>query len=238
MGTQLQAQKNSSPATPSSLGLLPSRILQRKCACGGTPGVGGECEQCQENFLQRKAASNLAIGQPGDAMEREADRVADAVVSGAGVTLDSPGSGAILQRQPAEQAQDKALFAVPPVVNEVLNSSGRPLDAVTRNFFSSRLGHDFSHVRVHTDARAVESARAVNALAYTVGQDVVFGCGQFRPDTHSGKQLLAHELVHVLEQGGKADRSAAATAAPGRLPSANAGMSWLSDGNQIGRAHV
>jgi hypothetical protein len=64
----------------------------------------------------------------------------------------------------------------------------------------SYFGHDFRLVRVHTDARSAESAQAVNALAYTVGQDVVFGAGQYTPDTGQGQQLIAHELAHVVEQ--------------------------------------
>src|SRR5690348_10689940 len=64
----------------------------------------------------------------------------------------------------------------------------------------SRFGQDFSQVRVHTDTKAAESARAVNALAYTVGQDVVFGEGQYTPGTQEGKSLLAHELTHVVQQ--------------------------------------
>src|SRR6185369_18043496 len=69
-------------------------------------------------------------------------------------------------------------------------------------FFEPRFVHDFSRVRVHTDARAAESARAVNALAYTVGRDVVFGDGQYAPGTSGGRHTLAHELTHVLQQGG------------------------------------
>ncbi|MBC8030165.1 MAG: DUF4157 domain-containing protein [Pyrinomonadaceae bacterium] len=89
--------------------------------------------------------------------------------------------------------------AAPPVVNEVLRSPGQPLDGATRSFMEPRFGHDFSRVRVHTDARAVESARAVNALAYTVGQSVVFDHGQYRPGAADGKRLLAHELAHVAQ---------------------------------------
>jgi DNA/RNA endonuclease G (NUC1) len=88
----------------------------------------------------------------------------------------------------------------PPIVNEVLNSPGQPLDAGTRAYFEPRFGHDFSKVRVHTDARAAESARAVNALAYTVGQNISFGAGQYAPDTTLGRRLLAHELTHVYQQ--------------------------------------
>jgi len=76
--------------------------------------------------------------------------------------------------------------AVPPVVNEVLRSPGRPLDATTRALMESSFGYDFSRVQVHTDARAAESARAVNALAYTVGRDVVFGAGQYDPSSQGG----------------------------------------------------
>jgi hypothetical protein len=91
--------------------------------------------------------------------------------------------------------------AVPPIVHEVLRSSGQPLDAATRAFFEPRFAHDFSRVRVHTDARAVESARAVNALAYTVGPDVAFAASQYSPATSRGRQLLGHELAHVVQQG-------------------------------------
>src|SRR5205085_6372561 len=89
---------------------------------------------------------------------------------------------------------------VPPIVHDVLRSPGQPLDTGTRAFMEPRFGHDFSQVRVHTDTQAAESARAVNALAYTVGRDVVFGAGQHSPETSGGKRLLAHELTHVVQQ--------------------------------------
>lgn len=92
---------------------------------------------------------------------------------------------------------------MPPIVQEVLSSSGQPLDAATHAFMEPRFGHDFSRVRVHTDARAAESARAINALAYTVGRDIVFGSGQYAPSTHQGRRLMAHELTHVVQQGSK-----------------------------------
>ncbi len=94
--------------------------------------------------------------------------------------------------------------AVPPSVHEVLSSSGQPLDAETRSFMEPRFGHDFSQVRVHTGAKAAESAKSVNALAYTVGRDIVFGVGQYAPGTNEGKQLLAHELTHIIQQQGTA----------------------------------
>jgi hypothetical protein len=90
--------------------------------------------------------------------------------------------------------------AVPPIVHDVLRSSGEPLDAATRAFMEPRFGHDFSRVRVHTDDRAAQSAQAVDALAYTVASDIVFAKGQYAPETEAGRLLLAHELAHVAQQ--------------------------------------
>ncbi|RCJ29427.1 hypothetical protein A6770_22105 [Nostoc minutum NIES-26] len=104
----------------------------------------------------------------------------------------------ILQRRASHQGEISD--EVPPIVHEVLTSPGQPLEASTRTFMESRFGHDFSRVRVHTDAKAAESALAVNALAYTVEQNVVFGKGQYAPVTTPGKKLLAHELTHVVQQ--------------------------------------
>ncbi len=133
-----------------------SNLLQRKCACGGTPGPTGECEECRKKRLQRKVA------QPS-----------------------------ILTPQHSQ---------VLPVVHEVLRSPGKPLDRETRAFMEPRFGHDFSHVRVHTDDKAAESARAVSALAYAVGRDLVFAHGHYAPGTKEGRRLLAHELAHVTQQ--------------------------------------
>jgi len=78
--------------------------------------------------------------------------------------------------------------------------AGMPLDAHVRSFFEPRFGHSFDQVRIHTDTHAVESARTMNALAYTVGHDIVFGAGQYAPNTNAGRRLIAHELTHVLQQ--------------------------------------
>src|SRR5437879_1248547 len=91
---------------------------------------------------------------------------------------------------------------VPRSVHEVLRSAGQPLDLTTRAFMEPRFEHDFSQVRVHADAKAAQSARSLNALAYTVGHDVVFDAGQYAPRTSEGRRLLAHELTHVVQQRG------------------------------------
>lgn len=104
-----------------------------------------------------------------------------------------------LQRKPALNTEPRS---VPPIVHDVLRSPGQPLDTTTRAFMEPRFGHDFGNVRVHTDARAAESAAAVNAVAYTVGPNIAFASQEYAPATSAGRQLLAHELAHVVQQGG------------------------------------
>jgi peptidoglycan/xylan/chitin deacetylase (PgdA/CDA1 family) len=92
----------------------------------------------------------------------------------------------------------------PLVVHDVVRSPGRPLDPAVRAEVEPRFGHSFAHVRVHADARAAESARAVGALAYTVGSHLVFGAGRYAPHDPAGRSLLAHELAHAVQQRGTA----------------------------------
>jgi hypothetical protein len=117
-----------------------------------------------------------------------------------------------LQRRAAGSAPQ----LVPESVGEVLATAGTPLDPSARRDMESRFGHDFGGVRIHTDARAAESARSVNALAYTVGSHVVFAGGQYAPSTHAGRHLLAHELTHTIQQrsGFALQRQEAAVSAP------------------------
>jgi peptidoglycan hydrolase-like protein with peptidoglycan-binding domain len=122
-----------------------------------------------------------------------------------------------MQRQSMKEDEDKLLqkkesaaSGTPAVTPEVqagvdaLRGGGEPLAAPARAFFGPRFGRDFGHVRVHTGAQAARSARAVNAQAYTIGHDIVFGEGRYAPGTESGRRLLAHELTHTVQQGGPA----------------------------------
>jgi Domain of unknown function (DUF4157) len=93
----------------------------------------------------------------------------------------------------------------PPIVHQVLRSPGQPLDPEIRKFMEPRFRHDFSHVRVHTDDQAAESARAVRAHAYTVGRHLVFASGRYTPQTAKGRSLLGHELTHVVQQSSASD---------------------------------
>jgi len=102
---------------------------------------------------------------------------------------------------------DRDVGEVPPIVYDVLRSTGQPLETETRAFFEPRFRHDFSQVRVHTDQQAAESAKSVNARAYTVGRDIAFGTGEYAPNSNEGRRLLAHELTHVLQHGYRANNS-------------------------------
>jgi hypothetical protein len=148
-----------------------------------------------------------------DPPEREADRVAEQVMRmPADVISVAPAPPQISCKctdceEEAEKLQKKsagpqsAAGDAPAIVHETLRSPGQPLDAATRDFFEPRFGRDFGRVRVHAGTSAEQSARDVNAYAYTVGHNVVFGAGRFAPGTHEGRRLLAHELTHVVQQG-------------------------------------
>jgi hypothetical protein len=145
--------------------------------------------------VQRK----LAIGGSNDPLEHEADQVADQVVGMSEPSRVLATSPVRLQSKHTP-AGDSGQAAAPHSVREVLASPGRPLDAATRGYMEPRFGHDFSGVRIHSDARAGESARQINAAAYAVGRDVVFAPGSFQPGSAEGRRLLAHELAHVVQQ--------------------------------------
>ena len=165
----------------------------------------------EEPFIQTK----LAIGQRGDAYEQEADSVAQQVMrlpesplqtacacgGGCSSCQNEQATYDHLQTAPV-QANDSGEMAAPASVHDVVHSSGEPLGADTREFMEPRFGQDFNQVRVHADGDAANAARAVQARAYTIGRDIVFGDGHYQPSTRDGKLLLAHELTHVMQQTG------------------------------------
>ena len=170
-------------------------FLQRNCACGGKAGPTGECEQCKRKRLRLQP--KLAINQPGDRHEKEADRVAEQVVSG-GLNFGKKKEKESLLMRSAETPAGPDL--APPIVHATLAQSGHPLDSATRSEMEARFGHDFGDVRIHRNAQAAESARSVDAHAFTVGSHVVFDSGRYAPETLEGRRLLAHELTHVVQQ--------------------------------------
>lgn len=153
--------------------------------------------------LLRVAAARAAAPLPeADAPESGPEREAE----GARALAATPAAGTI----PAPTAFAPPAREAPPAVREVLAAPGEPLDGGARAALEPRFGRSFADVRVHADARAAASARAVDAVAYTSGRDVVFAEGRYAPATDAGRGLLAHELTHVLQQAG-----AAAPAEPG-----------------------
>jgi hypothetical protein len=145
--------------------------------------------------------TKLKMNEPGDIYEMEADRVADQVMAASAHPVVN-GNLPRIQRfsGPSNGQMDPA----PASVERALSSSGRPLEPVLRQDMGQRFGHDFARVRVHADGAAEQSARDVNANAYTVGHDIVFGAGGFAPGSYDGRRLIAHELAHVVQQGGAA----------------------------------
>jgi Domain of unknown function (DUF4157) len=180
-----------------------SGFLQRQCACGSHAKVGEQCAECakKKSALQRK----LAIGASNDPLEREADRIADQVMA---APAHSTIEHAPLQIQRFTGHADTESDTVPASVDRVLASSGRPLEPALREDMEQRFGHDFSQVRVHAGDAAGQSAQDVNANAYTVGKNIVFGPSRFTPETYAGRRLLAHELTHVVQQSSAQERVA------------------------------
>jgi len=200
-----------------------NQVLQRKdgCACGGG------CPACQVK------SNDLKVSQPNDAAEIEADNIADRVMR---MPADSPVKVSHSSNEPEklnakcdaceEEEEQETLQRkegniagdpVPPgdstqhgdgfsSIKNLINSGGSPLDHETRSFFEPRFGVDLSHVRIHTGANAGRSAHSINARAYTVGNNIVFGNDEYRPAHESGKLLLAHELAHVAQHNSAAEQ--------------------------------
>ena len=170
----------------------------------GKPGSNN-----QSHFFQPK----LSINQPNDKYEQEADIMAEKVMGKSNnENFFFKPRAPLVQRKCAhceeeEQLQRKENSSQEPASDNVtsfyidsLSSKGSSLTEKERSFFEPRFGYDFSNVKIHNDNAAAESAQAVNALAYTSGNHIVFNQNQFSPETNGGRNLLAHELTHVVQQ--------------------------------------
>ena len=182
----------------------PESQVQRTCACGG------RCPKCQTQ------SSDFKVSQRNDPAEIEADQIVDKAVRmpvGEEKPVTNSGNARNLMHRKCSECgagetkiQRKALSSgqnipsqSPAHVQDAMSSGGQPLDVQTRNFFEPRLGYDLGNVRIHTDSKAGESAKAIDANAYTLGNNIVFSAGQYKPESDSGKRLLAHELAHVSQ---------------------------------------
>jgi hypothetical protein len=159
--------------------------------------------------------TKLTINRPGDEYEQEADRVSGQIMrmpdlGAAGKSCSSGHCGCAdckakhSEHEPIQLSRagtgGSQAVSVPAVVHDVLRSAGAPLSAPARSFMEPRFGRSFAGIRVHTDERAAESAKAMHALAYTRGTHIVFGAGKYRPEGWDGRSLLAHELAHTIQQ--------------------------------------
>ena len=211
--------------------------------------------------VRTRIQPKLKVSQPRDAYEQEADRVAEQVMRmsdpthiGTTVSIEkgrinckcsscktkkgkeeeeklkiSRKASTMFNSETSEEATTK--------INNVLSTSGSSLDNDSKDLMESRFGYNLSGVRIHKDTRATESAQSVNALAYSVKQDIVFGPGQYTPRTKEGQQLLAHELVHTIQSRdgtaeGKIQRRRVPSG-PGletALPTSGAGMAMSRPG--------
>ena len=191
--------------------------MQKTAASSQTDGDRSFClpeKESEDNFSTLPVQAKLTVGSPDDPYEREANAVADRVMR---MTESN-----FIQRKCAE-CEKKELHRMPishvttpflqtktetTVTDGIAASiqssrgSGSALDADIGSFMSNRFGHDFSSVKIHTDSQAIQLSRGLNAKAFTVGNDVYFNEGQYRPGSSEGKHLLAHELTHVVQQQG------------------------------------
>ena len=198
-------RKAVAPAAPVVTLLSPPKVERLPARTGN--------QDMQRLLGRRGVQPKLQVSGAHDPLEAEADTVADQVlaqraagaVSGIAPQVQRrarPGaSGGNSAGNAAGGAGGTAGGAAPPGVERALASPGRPLEPAVASDMGQRFGQDFSAVRVHTDSSAAASARAIQAHAYTAGRDIVFGPGRYQPHSESGRHLLAHELVHTLQQG-------------------------------------
>ena len=207
MSERLHTSKQWRQAGVSSSAIPARGVLQRKCACGQHAG-GGECAACRkkgEEQLQRAARHPEPIAS--------VPPIVHEVLRSPGQPLD-PVTRALMEPRFGHDFSTVQTHSIAPSDAQTRLTVRAPHDEFEREAESladqvtrmpvTPIGdrYDFSNVRIHTDARAAESARVVNALAYTVGRDVVFGAGLYAPQTRDGSRLIAHELTHVVQQSG------------------------------------
>lgn len=230
--TSVQTKPQVETATRSTDGLL-----QRKCSCGHHTGGGEctECRRKKQR-LQRRATDGreqfeqdpilsfakseprygfnltriqpkLRVGAPGDAFERQADRIANSVLRKPALALGiGRQKNGTVQRKCGQCGHESSVNAGASSTSfsyalGSLNGGGRALPEPTRSFFEHRMGHDFADIRVHTDTMADQLAGSMQAKAFTYGHHIVFAKGQYAQNTAESQRLLAHELAHTIQQG-------------------------------------
>lgn len=183
--------------------LIKSRALQAKLRVGQPNDIyEQEADQVAEQVMRMpdkvSVQQSPVNSQPERLSIQSATRYPDKDIQRKEDDDEEEGIVQMKQGSPLYAADSQP--GAPPSVNEALSSPGLPLDPATSAFMEPRFGHDFSRVRVHSGSAAEQSARDVNANAYTAGHNIVFGAGRFEPGTQEGRRLIAHELTHVVQQ--------------------------------------
>ncbi|MCB1314076.1 MAG: DUF4157 domain-containing protein [Sedimentitalea sp.] len=206
-----------------------AQVVQRACKCDDRTAEADLCPACK-SAARLGVQARYRLNRPGDAYEREADRIADRVIAGGarpGVVLPvTP----LVQRQPeAEEEEEEvqasrtlqrqadqddeeepvqmkqAAPARPAAASQAaaaVQSGGMSLPAAERAWFEPRFGRNLGHLRLHTGGAAQRAAQAIGASAYALREHIAFAPGQYAPGTRAGRHLLAHEITHTLQQGG------------------------------------
>lgn len=192
-----------------------ANVPQRASANSEAVAHSGTRERLGSDATEKLGTGpKFTLNTPGDPYEQEADRIADQAVPGAmGTRAPAMAPAAGLRSEitenegeVAEEIQAKPSGAAGPKAGDVtraavaVSSGGRPLPRHDRSYFEPRLGLDFSRIRIHDDSRTGAAARGINARAYTLGNHIGFAKGAYRPDTLSGRRLIAHELVHTIQR--------------------------------------
>jgi hypothetical protein len=188
-----------------------------------------------QRVIAQHVQTKMTVSQPGDIYEREADRVANQVMQMPKPQLQrqteeeeekdllqtkpiaeqiTPLAQRQIEEEEEEELQAKEISSQASEVTtglesgiNALRSSGRQIPESERAFFENRFKSDFSQVRIHTDNNAAQISQSLNAQAFTVGRDIVFGAGQYAPESNVGRRLIAHELTHVIQQNVSIPRS-------------------------------
>jgi hypothetical protein len=206
-----------------------NKVIQRKpIYISGGGCLSYKADEKSTNIVNIQ--TKLKVSQPDDPLEREADEVSEQIVAmnytDSDTKFGNKNKGiATINRKCSTCEEDnddkekpiqtswksntnnkqneKVSYEIFNEIKNVISDRGQPLDTPTKEFMGSRFGYDFSNIRIHTDERAAKSAYSVNALSYTVGNNVIFNEGQYQPNKLEGRRLLAHELTHVVQHSSK-----------------------------------
>jgi Domain of unknown function (DUF4157) len=183
----------------SSISVAPRAVWGAQPRIRSTCACAGGCPRCQAPSSSTPA---VQVSRPGSAHEQQADQISDQIIRSDAGTKRTPPS---FSPPRADEFSGGDLAQSRAAISRTVTARGESLPARERQFYEPRLGHSLEHIRVHADERAAASARVLGARAYTVANHIIFARGQYDHATQNGRALLAHELVHALQNSASAD---------------------------------